>query len=247
MEEYSKSGGRTRTGLFKRIMTLLLVFVTLVQLCPLQVFAEWDGSGSSGDTGSTEIVGGFSASSDAMVGYRFSVYDVEGDKIGYSVDVDFKYIYNPGRRAAGDNKQSHIDLYRAYLKDSSKVDVVPTTSIGDRNGFQTTWCSNPESAYYYGSYANDVADHVRYEPALAGLDPTEIGYDAETNPDGWLTPLQALTVASWCNALDGYDADTAYIIVEPYYWVVLENIIYFLTVAELAVTIRSIPQGFRPA
>ncbi len=247
MEAYSNSDGRTRTGIFKRIMTLLLVFVTLVQLFPLQVFAEWDGSGSSGDTGSTEIVGGFSASSDAMVGYRFTVYNVEGDKIGYSVDVDFKYIYNPGRRAAGDNKQSHIDLYKAYLEDPDKVNIKGDDTLGDRNGFQTTWCSNPESAYYYGSYANDEVDYVKFDSTLANLDPSEIGYDAETNPNGWLTDDKAKEVARWCGALDGFDADTAYIIVEPYYWVVLENIIYFLTVTELAVTICSIPQGFRPA
>ena len=180
-----------------------------------------------------------------MVGYRFTVYDVEGDKIGHSVDVDFKYIYNPGRRAAGDNKQSHVDLYDAYLEDPDKVDIIVNKDLGDRNGFQTTWCSNPESAYYYGSYANGD-DYVYFDSALAGLDPTELGYDEETG-NGWLTDEMGIEIAYMCGASAGYDADTAYIIVEPYYWVVLENIIYFLTVAELAVTICSIPQGFRPA
>lgn len=48
----SLSDGCRGNHYFRRIIYLMLVFSMLIQLLPAQAFAVWDGSGSSGGTGS---------------------------------------------------------------------------------------------------------------------------------------------------------------------------------------------------
>lgn len=50
-----------RKDYFRRFFNLLLIFVMLLQLLPLQALAVWDGSGSTTDTGAGQVTGVFNA------------------------------------------------------------------------------------------------------------------------------------------------------------------------------------------
>lgn len=88
----------------------------------MTAWAAWDGSGDSGGNAGS-VTGSFKlyASDEAnIVGYRFSVYDGDGNKMGHSVDYDFKQSYGAYRyyymkTSTSMDKKSHIDLYRDYL------------------------------------------------------------------------------------------------------------------------------------
>ena len=56
----------------QKCLIVLIVFVLLIQIAPLQAFAAWDGSGSTSGDGSSQITGDFSAL--GRYGYRFSSY-----------------------------------------------------------------------------------------------------------------------------------------------------------------------------
>lgn len=45
----------------QKCLIVLIVFVLLVQIAPLQAFAAWDGSGSTSGDGASQITGDFSA------------------------------------------------------------------------------------------------------------------------------------------------------------------------------------------
>lgn len=70
----------------KRLFSLLLAFLLVFEVFPLQAFAAWDGSGdvsgSAGDVSGKYWV--YDGSSKDIVGYRFSVYDADGNKAAIS-------------------------------------------------------------------------------------------------------------------------------------------------------------------
>ena len=79
MGKNSSSSSDTKRGwtnCMSRTFKLLLVLTLLIQLVPLQIFAAWDGSGSTSDTGAGQVSGSFSAYDDSLSGYRFSFYSV---------------------------------------------------------------------------------------------------------------------------------------------------------------------------
>lgn len=109
----------------RAIVLLLSVFLVLSVLTPV-AYAAWDGSGNTDDKVSGTISGNFffqSADVEAITGYRFSVHDGNGEKVGNSVDIHFENDFNSSvKRTYREYKKSHIELYREYL-DTGTVDL----------------------------------------------------------------------------------------------------------------------------
>lgn len=114
-----------------RILSFLLVCVSLLQMLPMTAWAAWDGSGDisggmSSVSGTTKF---FRDNEHNIVGYRFSIYDADGNKKGHSIDIDcginygyfkntlaYRYRY-PVVAADGSisyDKKSHIDINREF-------------------------------------------------------------------------------------------------------------------------------------
>lgn len=78
----------------KQIFNVFLVFILLVQMLPMQALAAWDGSGDSSAGSTVTVSGNYKLYFDAnnmlknILGYRFSIYDSEGNKLGNNVDLD---------------------------------------------------------------------------------------------------------------------------------------------------------------
>ncbi len=109
----------TKTGQGKRVLSLVLLFATLLSLFSVEAFADgWDGSGSSGDSNTEWATGSFSISwaGDPVYGYRFTIYDGNGKKLGHSIDIMCRQENTNLRRSYKDDKQSHIDILRDYRK-----------------------------------------------------------------------------------------------------------------------------------
>lgn len=74
-----------------RMLCISLTMLLLMNTLPIQSYAVWDGKGdSSGSSNATQTTGDFwvpNGSADDIVGYRFSCYDSEGNKIGDSIDI----------------------------------------------------------------------------------------------------------------------------------------------------------------
>lgn len=73
----------------RAVVLLLSALLVLSVLAPV-AHAEWDGSGDVSDGTSGTISGDFvlqKASVVAVSGYRFSVHDSKGAKVGNSVDI----------------------------------------------------------------------------------------------------------------------------------------------------------------
>lgn len=117
----------TVSSSWKRILCLLLICATVVGMLPATALAAWDGQGGSGDSGASTVTGDYSmvnADERDIVGYRFTCYTSSGVKDGYSYDIDrYAHGYSTLYRAYGTNKQSHVDLFRAYCEDSGSVDT----------------------------------------------------------------------------------------------------------------------------
>ncbi len=153
----------------KRVLSLVLLFATLLSLFSIDAFADgWDGSGSAGDSNTEPATGSFSISwaGDPVYGYRFSIYDGNGDKLGHSIDIMCRKENTNLRRSYKDDKQSHIDIYRDYL-------AYGTASLGT---LKTT--HDDPSVYMY------------FDDTLSRT-PTEV--------ESWLTGEKAAWVATQCD------------------------------------------------
>lgn len=104
-----------------RIFSLLFALALFLSFfSPLTAFAgTWDGQGGTSTGGSYEITGGGYSVPSGMtnqnvIGYRFTIYDENGKKMGYSIDIDFKKMGYDLTRSYGTTKKSHVDLYKTY-------------------------------------------------------------------------------------------------------------------------------------
>jgi uncharacterized RDD family membrane protein YckC len=93
-EEMSKQTMQEKRPWGKRVFAFLLAVFMMVQILPAEVFAAWDGSGNSGSSSTTPVTGAYLICSGYgndmtkhILGYRFSVYDSEGNKLGHSVKI----------------------------------------------------------------------------------------------------------------------------------------------------------------
>lgn len=208
----------------KRLLALILVLVSLLQLFPMTAWAAWDGSGDSGGnagavTGDFKI---YASDESNIVGYRFSIYDEAGEKMGHSVDYDmsqsyaaYRYYYTKSSDGTKD-KKSHIDLYEDYLAYTKN----PSLSVSLGTKHQVARSSSSVGPKDYTTY------YIYGNTDLANYAPSEIGT--------WLEAGNADEVAKDCGASD-FNADTDYVIVEPLFLACIEGTNYVLTVAELAV------------
>lgn len=162
------SSRRNIAGILKTL-SLLISLVALLSFGSICAAAVWDGTGSAGSGGSlVEITGEYWLNDvgigDAM-GYRFSIYNDNGDKVGHSIDINFEESPYALYRSYKDSKKSHVDLYRTYK-------ATGTASIGEINTNST------ESAYVF------------YDASIPALDsPPTIGdwlTSAKANQIAWL-------------------------------------------------------------
>lgn len=129
------------TGAAIRFCRGILAVFLLVALLSTAVFAVWDGSGFTGDENVSSVIGGFSmptGSEADIIGYRFTVHDSSGVKIGES--VDFNRIESPFDtlyRSFAANKRSHVELYKEYLDKPNSIKLGNFKSLGldDTNVF----------------------------------------------------------------------------------------------------------------
>lgn len=105
----------------KQLLFSLTVVAVFMCCFSISAYAEWDGSGLPAGGGASAVSGSFKlphADIDDIVGYRFSVYDEDGKKIGNGIDLYFKggtkYYQNTST-----NKKSHIDYYSEYKSDGT--------------------------------------------------------------------------------------------------------------------------------
>ncbi len=152
--EKTEGGKRKKVKGFRRVLAICLVIVTLLGMLPSSVFAadgSFDGWGNVSGGGGT-VSGSFSlskASSDPVYGYRFSVYDSSGDKVGHSIDIVRQSESSASYAVYKGDKKSHIEIWEEYSS-SGSVDL---------GSFSTK--KNDESAYMY------------YDTSLPGT-PTEM-------------------------------------------------------------------------
>lgn len=112
-----------KKGTVFHLLSCLCIFIfTFSAIICTPVQAAWDGSGDSsggsGGSGGTGVTGNFqlpSSSVSCVDGYRFSVFDADGNKVGHSVDIHFEKSSYSTYRTYKDNKKSHIELYADYL------------------------------------------------------------------------------------------------------------------------------------
>lgn len=197
---------------------LVMVFSLLLQFAPISVGAVWDGSGdTSGDSGVGAVSGSFSmrnGSVEDVLGYRFSIYDGDGAKLGDSIDIarkkwTFAYFYV----IDSSNKQSHVDLYRAYSDFAAGLGDAVT--IGE-----------PVQLRMADLNADSVVHGVYYDTSLPSV-PTEV--------ETWLDAEKATNIARFCGAEESYEAGNSYIVCEPLFGAELESVWYMMTLAEYAV------------
>ena len=124
-----------------RLIRIAITIFLIISLFTTVAYAAWDGTGSSsGSSGGGVVTSTYSLDAstvDAVYGYRFSVYDGNGNKLGHSVDINFERYNNVFLyRSYKDSKQSHIDLYKTYAASG-------TASLG------TMSTANTEAAYIY--------------------------------------------------------------------------------------------------
>ena len=79
----------------RRILVVLATMLLAVCMLSLTVTADtfWDGSGDASGGGGVVVTGEYKLPYDdvnAVLGYRFSVYDEDGAKVGKSLDLYFK-------------------------------------------------------------------------------------------------------------------------------------------------------------
>lgn len=115
----SKTSQQKPPKLWQRIWISIVVVAILVAFGSVTASAVWDGSGSAGGSGGTEDVTSdyiitHMGPGDAM-GYRFTVYNGDGTKVGHCVDINFETDSSSLYRSYQNSKKSHIDLYREYI------------------------------------------------------------------------------------------------------------------------------------
>lgn len=186
---------------FKRLVCSILALLALVGGLTTGALAdtwEWDGVGAVTDANiSSNIVGEFTlpyVSEHAVLGYRFTVYDSEGEQVGYSADVDRKtHSYSALKRINGTSKKSHIKLYRAFLE----------------------W---EKSDYVYDVYVGNIRDSVSVSDDYLYLNTTLPA--TPTEMEAWLDGegMSAIDVArKYCKVSDTeyLEAGNVYLVVEP--------------------------------
>lgn len=209
-----------KKGTVFHLLSCLCIFIFIFStiICtPVQ--AAWDGSGDStggtGGTGGTGVTGNFQLTSSSVAcvdGYRFSVFDADGNKVGHSVDIHFVKSSYSTYRTYKDNKKSHIELYADYLNYVQAVEE-GTYTKADAVSLGEPSTENSEAAYVY------------YDDTLPST-PTDV--------EDWLTPDTASIIRENCNA-DECDPSTSYIICEPTFGAWLFGDVYTMTLAEYAV------------
>ncbi len=112
-----------------RWWSCFFVVLLIASLC-VTAYAAWDGSGSTGGNTNVSVsTGGFvlvNADANDIYGYRFTVYDADGNKLGYSVDILRKAETRATKRSI--QQKSHIDLYDEYYG-SKSADLGSLASI----------------------------------------------------------------------------------------------------------------------
>ncbi len=205
-----------------RIVCFFAILATLISLTTISALAAngvWDGSGntSGGDGGATVVDGDYNleyADSRDIYGYRFTVFDANGTKLGSSVDVMFKADHNPTYRTQ--NKRSHTELYQQYLDKGT----VTLGSFYSRVTFTSSYNGTSMSLYYDASLPST---------------PTEV--------ETWLKAnngTKAGEVAALCGA-SAFGFESTYIVCEPLITATLDPMdggsaaVYCMTIAEYAV------------
>lgn len=179
---------------------------------PISSFAGgWDGEGLTPGTNPQIATGSYWLYSgnptEDLLAYRFSIYDENGQKLGYSVDLYRKEghfgDYSTYERATVDSdgnvaKKSHIDLYNEYFSTGNATTSPRAT--GNIDGL-------------------DIKDTTL--PAT----PTEV--------EKWLTKRQTDIIKQYCGA-DGENPAEWIVVVEPMYEAYLNGKYVVMTVAEFA-------------
>lgn len=90
MEKQPSSSAHRHSKLPRRIFIALLSVILVLSVLAPVAYAAWDGQGETSDKVTDTVSGDFyfnSADVEAVTGYRFSVYDEQGKKVGDSVDI----------------------------------------------------------------------------------------------------------------------------------------------------------------
>ncbi len=228
MTNISQAHSQRRKSWFKSFISALMAFLMVLNVCTPIVQAaledEWDGTGdTSGGTGGgnvTVVPGGFSlsnADANDIYGYRFSVYDGQGNKLGYGIDILFKAESAATKRS--DEKKSHVDLYREYLNYIGEDEIPNTADDG-------TPVSLGALHTVKGTAENQSDIGLYYDSTLPRT-PAEV--------EKWLTPEQGDAIATKCDATEFGSFENNYIICEPLFRAKLAGTVYCMTLAEYAV------------
>ena len=217
--ETTETDVRSVLAFWKRALCMLLVLLSLVGVLPVDILAAdiWDGTGGGGDGNGSTITGGFWLEStgayDSLFGFRFTVYDAGGNRVGtQGIEIDIRTLSKDVYRF--DGKKSHMDLYDEYQLYAGGRGDAPTL------GATVKTVSTSESGGYY-------------------LD-TSLSYLRDTGPSNigeWLSAdnsEKAAWVAQKCDVND-YGPLSHFIIVEPMFIVALNDVLFTMTMAELAV------------
>ena len=186
----------------------------MVFLCsPIRVFADtsegFDGTGSITSGGASPTTGGYKLTytdTRSVFAYRCSFYDASGKQQGYCVDLYLKNNYKNCVRVIKDNKKSHEEYYKDYLKYGDIIIPTGTTS--------------------YATYEIDCTDSADEDSIDIPQDPTEI--------ETWIDREKAKIIAGACN-VEANDNTSYYIMIEPMFYATLADVDYCLTTAEYAI------------
>lgn len=108
---------RKTRSIWRVLVVSIIVFALFASFGPIGAAAVWDGTGSAGGTGGTEEVSNYylaHANIEDAMGYRFSIYNGDGSKVGHCVDINFETNSSSLYRSYKENKKSHVELYATY-------------------------------------------------------------------------------------------------------------------------------------
>lgn len=191
-----------------KILSLLLVFVTLITSLSIPAFAlNWDGSSAGGGgAGTAATVNGYAirTTGDNVLGYRFSVVDKSGAlKGGKCIDVFRNTSYG---------KSEYTNAYKFTVKYNKKQ------FIANQNGS-------------YGTSKNSTNCYLETDMGFASTLPVASGMGTwQNNATNLNKVLSKLGIGAIANLKNGDK-----IIVEPFYDVKLEKTYHAVTVTELAI------------
>ena len=160
---------RNEKSFRKFILCSLTLILCLTCLLPVTVHAGWDGSGDSsggnagGSASSYSVPNGRGV--DNVIGYRFTVFNGSGSKVGWTIDIDFRGLSSGmhDRRVRGSSKKSHIQLNREMQSNGHANIGTPSTSTSaDSGGYRLYDSSLPHDPsslqnYMSASKAKSIA------------------------------------------------------------------------------------------